>query len=424
MKKTIRAGMGVRSKLLILGVILFAMGFSGVYFYQHSRVKIGEHYLRLNPRATIDSDKEYHLVLWDYLLPTASGKKEYGEYLQRALAEFQKIYPNIKVKYEWLDPLEGAARLRQALVENKAPDVYCSYFDLPEFYYARQIPVGPFLNKEEMEQYNLKLRQLYSVGKVLCSFPHWISADIWLGNRTLLEQAGVNPEKIQANGWTWHDLGQLAVGMPEQQLLLVGNPLRSEHLEYLKAMSVDEQQLAEQLEELRKLGGTKKIPADYDRNIIERFLSGRTLLLAGVRPTVYSNLQQRRHKAKSVEDSEIVLLPAPHFSGVGELQLIKPGIINIYRNRSTKGDDHVAAAVKLGQFLSLYQNNVPWAQWGLYVDGNGAEATTNDERFFAELLQRSKLKCVTGSGDHELVRQIFSGKISRQQLWEYFNLKL
>jgi hypothetical protein len=38
------------------------------------------------------------------------------------------------------------------------------------------------------------------------------------------------------------------------------------------------------------------------------------------------------------------------------------GVICIYRNKMTTGDDHLAAAVKLGQFISTYESTGPFQE--------------------------------------------------------------
>jgi ABC-type glycerol-3-phosphate transport system substrate-binding protein len=193
----------IREKTMtrIILVVLFLAGFFTAYLVRRSQVRIGEHYLWLNPFAQINPKKQYTLRVWDYDLPIGTGDQSYNQYFKKMLADFEKEYPNIRVELTLIDLIDGEKKLQQALSRNKAPDVYCSFSSVPQFYHQRQIPVGPFLNRKTRMMYLRPVSDLYGTGKGLCSFPRWISTDIWVGNRRLLRNTGLDIPKIQNEGW-------------------------------------------------------------------------------------------------------------------------------------------------------------------------------------------------------------------------------
>lgn len=412
-----------RTWIIVLLVSLFITGFWSAYVYQRSRVKIGEHYIRLNPAAKINPERQYRLRLWDYRLPLDSGEDVYAQYLRRAVRDFQKKYPNIQVDIKLLDLLKGEEVLRQALVRNEAPDVYASFYMSPDFYYLRQIPVGPFLTKEEKRIYSQQVTELYSIDGTLCSFPRWASVNIWVGNRKWLEAGGVDIGKIQHQGWDWSDLQKLGTRLPKGIYALAGYPAADGFLQTLRESGKRTSEVKTVLEIVASMAETGKIPEKMEDQAIARFLEGKVACLAGVRPLTYLKIVQIIASRNRDIGVEPVALPAPRLPGFEEIQVVDSGLINVYRNRYTRGDDHVVAAIALGYFLSTYQDITPWIALGVSPQ-HRAETTTDDlGKVIDTALRRSRLLKRQGTMEtSELMKGLFEGKASVDAVIEGMNL--
>lgn len=379
----------IRKRTIILGlmVLLFLVGFFSAYRIRCSQVRIGHHHLRLNPFAQIDPQKKYTLRLWEYDLPVQLGEKTYRQYINQLISDFRKEYPNIKVELRWLDLLDGERQLREALDRNRAPDLYCSFGEVPEYYFRRQIPVGPFLSEKEQKIYPESIRKLYSIERVLCSFPRWISADIWLGNRRLLEEAGLDLSKIQAEGWDWEDLLTLYPHLPANTKLVVGRPVNLGYGVYLKRVERNERKKAlANIMRLHEMIQVKGENPKLQENPLVEFMQGRSLILAGVRPLIYLYMKEASTQ-RNLKLPDQVILPAPRLIPGKEVCFVENGIINIYRNRYTKGDDHLMAALRLGQFISTYPDVAPWSRLGVFPTGTQAKLVSELDEVYRRILR-------------------------------------
>ena len=109
------------SRILFFLVVLLCAGLS--YHFYRPRVKIGDHYIILNPKAKINPKRQYKLTLWDYNWPVKNGSEDYRFFLQKAVGRFQTLYPNIDVEIKLLDILSGHEEMAQALKTGELPDV-------------------------------------------------------------------------------------------------------------------------------------------------------------------------------------------------------------------------------------------------------------------------------------------------------------
>lgn len=329
---------------------------------------MGDHFIHCNPNVKINPKRNYVLRLWDYNWPIGEGALSYKAYMEQAIARFQKEYPNIRVELTLLDFLTGPTLMGKALQSNNAPDVYCSAYGTPGFNFKRQVPVGPFLKRVEREVYLSFLIRLTSQTGILCDFPRWVAPGLWIGNRSLLESAGFSIAEIQEHGWTWDDLIAASNRIPAGKFMLVGNPGPNGFFPQLVANGYttgsenywSEHGVTVAVDFLDTMVQKKLIPNDFDQNMIGRFMAEQSLLLAGVRPSLYAYINQKQIINKTGWTP--ILLPVPVRSHSKEVLLVENSVISIFRNRKTTGDDHIAAAVRLGQYLSTYENTYPWEQ--------------------------------------------------------------
>lgn len=392
--------------------LLFIIGFASVYWQGRSWVKIGDHRLRINRNAKINPKKHYQLRFWDYDLPLRVGNQTYEQYLRRIIAEFQQTYPNIRVELKLLDLLTGPIEFKRALTTNQGPDVYGGFYENPELDFGHLIPVGLFLKEEEQNSYPEAIRKLQSSDGILCALPRWVSANIWVGNRQLLERCGVDVKTIQNQGWGWEELLQMAGRLPEKTHLLTGSPVAADWMQYwYMASKQSGRELGTNLAPLQTLIAQKRLASELEKNQITRFVTGRAALLAGVRPRIFSIIA----KDEAARGWEAIWLPAPGYGDGRETQFIDGGFLTVYRHRLTKGDDQLVAAVKLAYFLSTYPDKAPWIDMGaLPVPSNGE--LTGVSGFLNQLVTRSDL---SGKDQREelkgLIRQWFDGQLDAKQ---------
>jgi hypothetical protein len=198
---------------------------------------------------------------------------------------------------------------------------------------------------------------------ILCCYPRWIAPDFWIGNQAIIESAKLPISKIQKNGWNRQELIELKKRIGNDKYVLVGdlgaqgffpqlinnaNP-GLDNINY-------KQDINSTIDLIDILVHQKAIPADCHHNMLRRFLRGQVMLLAGLRPLILNYIIDR-NRINNV-NWRPVLLPIP---GLKQRSIaVENGVIAIYRNRRTAGDDHLTAAMKFGRFLSYYQNTAPW----------------------------------------------------------------
>lgn len=370
--------LSIRKKTVVwwLMAALFISSFSISFHYFHlrPRVRLGERVIFCNPRAKISPRRVYHLKLWDYNWPVNRENGGYKALLEKAVADFRRLYPNIEVEITLLNFINGPQQFAQALQSNQAPDVYCSAFTIPPFDFKRQIPVGFFLKKEETAVYYPSLLNLTMRYSIACYFPRWTAPGIWIGNQQMMEKAGLSISQLQQQGWSLANFWGAASKVPLGAVYLVGNPGYNGFFTQLMADGMDPKNLILSLDlplpnlsgitdVLDGLGGLiiqRKIPTDFDSNMIGRFLAGKSMLMAGVRPILFRFLKERTAAAQNAWSP--VLLPPPSSPGPKQLLLVENSVIGVYRNKFTSGNDHLSAAVQLGKFLSAYPQTEPYQE--------------------------------------------------------------
>ncbi len=362
-------------------VICFGAGFLITRLGHQPRVKLGEQYIYCNPHAKVNPKKTYRLRLWDTDWPIQQSGG-YRTYLDRLIRDFQKEYPNIQVQYSLLDLMEGPNQLAKALKTNSAPDVFCSSFSIPEFNFKRQIPVGFYLKRDEKEVYFSEALKLTEVNGVPCSFPRWLAPTIWIGNQHLLKGIYSGEPSIHTKGYDLADFQNMSPRLPRDKFILVGNIGHNGFFTDLAAnasvmnttteesglvkpetgnLFLTQTGIAETLDQLQHLITLRRNPSDFESNAIGHFLKGNSVILAGVRPVVYRFIKTRLAEAPHQNICQPVIIPSPG-KRPQKYTLTENGVICIYRNKNSAGDDHIAAAVKLGQFISTYESTRPFQE--------------------------------------------------------------
>lgn len=346
-----------RNLSVILGIIFFLIGFLSVSYLRRPRIRLGEHVIYINYRAKINPKKIYHLRLWDYQWPGVNGENWYQPFIKRTVADFQRENPNIKVELRLVDFQSGPEEFSKALASGTAPDVYCSAYDIPEINYRWQIPVSIFLKPQELVSYYPDLKNLLALGKYQVTLPRWVVPGIWIGNRSLMEKAGLSVAKIQQQGWSWQDLYQIE---QKTEPICIGNYSAKGFLPQL--LSVCSSQAKDNsrrvLDVIDLINGPLPQKLDYEANMLELFLTGKTLFVGGVRPLVYDFIKRKANEGGI--PWEPVLLPVPSENPGKIIVPVECGVVGIYRHKKTKGDDQLAAAARLAYYISTYPQTAPW----------------------------------------------------------------
>jgi hypothetical protein len=414
---------GKRAGFISLLCVLFVMGFylSFLYFQQFQRIKIGEREIRINLNSKINPQKVYHLRLWDYDWPFL--KCGYRNYLLGAIAEFQKTYPNIKVKIRLLDLLTGSQELNKSLRAGRPPDLYCSAFNLPEFNFGYQIPVGPFADRASAQPaYFAALSRLLTVEGVRCYFPRWARLEIWVGNSALAELAGLDMQHFREEGWNWDALLKAGLKLPKGCYPVVGNPLPDSFIDRL--ISRDD---GPEWRALKRLKEGCRFPAGFSSDMIGNFMTGRALFLAGVQPIIVAKL--RRLQLWGRADWEAVCLPAPGWGAAKPVTTVELSVISVYRQKFHCGNDRVMAAMKLAEFLSVYPVTTPWeelmavpaARKAALIWSRNISGVTGDVSPLLKALDRSDAAVRVEDGKSRvaltsLLHNYLLGKVSPRQL--------
>lgn len=418
-------------------VLLFLVSFycSYQYFKPLEKVKIRDREIRVNPRATINPDKDYSLQVWDYDLPLQSCN--YRQYLERAIEGFRKRYPKIKVELRLLDLTTGPAELEAALQKGDPPDVYGSVFALPQYDYKYQVPVGPYLEGTKLDTLYLpQVLKLVSISGVLCYFPRSVRLNIWIGNRSLMEAAGLPITEIQRNGWTWAQLFAAKEKYPSGAYSMAGQVIPYEIMRQIlpHGCFVEREGGGPAWDWLETLKNTQRLPEDFNSNMLGRFLSGKVMLLAGVKPFLFKALRERL--VREGAGWEAVALPPPGLAVAKQICPVEVGGFSIYRNpKRGRGSDRIAAAVQLGKYLSQYPNTVPWEEMQVLPAGLPAmerwrrSKTVGEGAVLDSMVKRGGLsnwKTPSVYPEHVsmILLQYLAGKVSRESVIERFKTEM
>ena len=410
----------IRRRMLnvLIIILLFFIGYFSVRYFRRPRIRLGEYYLTVNYRAKINPQKKYHLRIWDYKWPGADGEQWYEPFITEMIKDFEKVNPNIRVELSLLDLYDGPMYFTKALASGSAPDVYCSAYDIPEFNYQWQIPVGIFLKPEELNEFYPNQKKILTFDNHLLTLPRWSAPVIWIGNRTLLEKAGLSVDKVQKLGWSWQDFAEIK---DKAEYSCIGNfsdsGLLTQMISQRSNLSLDKI-----LKILDISNGPLPWKTDLESQMIHMFLSGRVALLAGVRPVIYDFIRRK------TTDWEPVLLPPPSEQSGQIILPVENGVIGIYRHHKSGSDDQLAAAARLAYFLSINRQVHPWQrlkvvpavavaakQWAQGFDPN------DNNRLLVNWLAEADLYSLLHCPDYQEkvypgLKNFLMGKVSREEL--------
>ncbi|OLN21926.1 hypothetical protein BTO30_12025 [Domibacillus antri] len=302
-----------------------------------------------------------------------TGQQSYEEDLKDLIAEFEAENPGVKVKHEILSWAEGGKKFTAALNSGNPPDVFFSLFDEKYVNTGLAVPLTDYVTEEDLADLNDFGEQMYTYEDQLWGFPHYISVHTWGGNRAMLEEAGVDVEKIQQEGWTWDEFYEIAKkgtktvegkevygfvtqGQNEETYtqLMMQNGVRNMVSEDGEFMFKGDKALETLsfLERLRndgimpkETGGIDPAKADVMFNNGQAMIYGRTGPYK-IRENENRNADIDAGKVDG-EKIDFVLLPLPHNDGEKENAFGGAGGLMLFKQKDDKGEAHTENAAKL-----------------------------------------------------------------------------
>lgn len=152
-----------------------------------------------------DKPKEDTITVWTYPVHAT-----YEDDLKEMIADFNKDYPHIKVEYEVLSWAEGPQKFDIALNSGNPPDIYWGSVHGQYINSGLAVPLDDYLTDDIKNDFIDGALDLGKVQGVQYVIPHYQSIWAWTGNKKLLEEAGVDWQKIQEEGWTWSEFNEIA----------------------------------------------------------------------------------------------------------------------------------------------------------------------------------------------------------------------
>ncbi len=151
---------------------------------------------------TTGSDVEDTITI---MVPPVTG--DYVELLDGWISDFNKDYPNIKVDViatSWDDHTE---KLTTMALAGEAPDIAeVSYSAIGSFVEnGTAIDIAQYMDADRLADYDQNALDYMTLEGTLYGLPLYITIQALGGNKEMLEEAGVDVEKVQTSGWTYDE---------------------------------------------------------------------------------------------------------------------------------------------------------------------------------------------------------------------------
>ncbi|MGI6081342.1 MAG: ABC transporter substrate-binding protein [Limnochordia bacterium] len=337
------------------------------------RLKVGN--VRINPKAAISDNKDYHITVWDYDLLLPWSKVSYEEALKERVEAFHQEYPNIVVHVIQRPWHEDDGPLRDALEQGEAPDVVNMPNGVRLLSRRFQVPLQHYLRADERADLLPAAAQAATL-QHLWAFPSRIHPARWI----------IRAEDPLADPPAFRTWDQWSEALAENRTKsggsgLAANVLDPDFFRHLMISATghsllgndgtvqwteaDIEKVADQVLTWVEKG---LIPADVEkaaRSRLARFWDGKALAIAPTNPWLLHHILRRvgmmdspdGHAAdstakplKSVERSLYWTAPPQ----IGETPWVAADIYGyaVFRQAKYKGDDHTRAAALVAAYLS------------------------------------------------------------------------
>ena len=132
---------------------------------------------------------------------------DYTTYLDQWIADFNEIYPNLKIEViatSWDDNVE---KLTTMSLSGQAPDIanieaqtLGACVDM-----GVAVSLTDYMDPEDLADYDENALAYTTLDDTVYGLPLYISIQGLGGNKAMLEEAGVDVEKVQTEGWTFDE---------------------------------------------------------------------------------------------------------------------------------------------------------------------------------------------------------------------------
>lgn len=318
--------------------------------------------------------KEDTITVWTYPV-----YDKYEEDLKVLVDNFMKEHPNITVKTEMLSWAEGPQKFDVALNAGNPPDLYFHGVDGAYVSSGLELPIDSYLTPEIKNDYYPGTLELAQVQGVQYGLPLYQFQWGWGGNKRLLEEAGIDWQKIQKEGWTWSEFKAAAAKLTKKlpdgstQYALTTDGSSLDFIELLTRNNSMPDVLDENgkpqwndnrildtmtfIQDLLKGGYMpKETAALTPKKRTEMFYAGQTAIISKAIP-YYDVMIQNRNKdidAGKVQGEKIdfVLLPVPHNENAPAKATMGAEGYLMFKQKKDKGEEHAKNAFLVMEALS------------------------------------------------------------------------
>lgn len=298
----------------------------------------------------------------------------YEDDLKELIADFNKEHPNIKVEYELLSWAEGPKKFDVALNAGEPPDLYFHGVSGQYVSTGLALELDPYMTQEIKDDYNPGMLELGQIQGKQYGLPIYTFQWAWGGNKRMLEEAGIDWRKIQAEGWTWAEFEEAAKKLTKDgQYALATNGDNAEFLDILARNNnlpdiVDEKgkfqwndnrilDTLKFIDGLRQKGYMPKETAALTaQKRTDMMYNGQVAIISKAIPYYDRSFQIRNKEIeegkKTGEKIDFVLLPVPHNEGApAKLTSGAEGYV-AFRQKKDKGEEHAKNTFLVMEALS------------------------------------------------------------------------
>lgn len=341
-------------------------------------------------QAATTNTQKFEIGFW-----TWPQGNHYKQNLQILTNDYQKKYPNVTIKNQFLDWTDGNQKVSVQLAAGTPPDTMFAYFDPTWITTGYMQPVDDYMSADDRKDFGDTTLKAYTYKGKIYGFPIW--KQLWnvSGNKALLEAGNVNWQDIQKNGWTFEAFATAAktltladgkMGKPQWGLVYNGTWNNSGLPEMWELWNMNsgilhvldengkflygEPASLDNLKRIVSYAKSLKIsPPDnaafQPQKMQQYFDTWQAAMIARSGPYIITDEQKLASdiKAGKAKGTPIdpVLLPFPHLDKAKEGT---PGSVPAhvwYKGKQDKGSAFYSAAVAFIQTLSSTKADAMWA---------------------------------------------------------------
>ena len=337
--------MKIVPRLVALAVALLFVAGVVVYFRPdllppgrfHPRSLV--HWLKgepLHPWVSTDPGGRYVVRLWDIGWPVfRKDILNYEAYLEYAVQGFTAAHPNVRVEVKLFGLAKDEEYFIQTLALGERPDVISGPFHPWMVRQGMLADLTAFFDDKERAEFLPGALSLMTWEGRVWGYPRWLDLQFILANAVSLHKAGIDPEAVGRDGWTWEQFiaavekikgtGQTPLilntaGLSGLEILvrsLGGGPPFDASGNLVWAAKEIEPAVA-LVSTLTKRGIIPSPPSKFQSSMVERFWSGQAAMLGPVDSGLLRHLRERNSGVVGAAPGEkpavgfdVALLPFP-----------------------------------------------------------------------------------------------------------------